>query len=428
MAISTEDPFQTLNVSIVGAGIAGLTSAIALRRNGHRVQVYIFRLLHSIFEASETKTEIGAALALQINALSVLDHLGVVRTNLKGVTFSGSMMFGSEGGEGKVRPWLVPYAKENPGLLCHRSDLHDELKRLAIGHDGEGPPATLRLGMKVIKCDTEEGTVALHTGEVIHADLVLGADGINSVVRTDVLGSVQKAPASGWSCFRTVFETPHLREIPGLEWLTEELSGLRFVFPKDGPFRMLLMYSCRNETLLNFVGLYTDSPGEDADWTPTASREEILAKFEDFDLKFLDVLNLPLHSAVHKWRLRALPLLPTWIRGRAVLLGDAAHATLPLLGQGANMAIEEAAALGCLLPAGSKRNDIPARLKAYQDLRKSRGEFVQTKSVDQVSRILNHSGTYATAQDIQAYLFEYDTLKAAFECYKERFGNALSAK
>ncbi|KAJ7145093.1 FAD/NAD(P)-binding domain-containing protein [Mycena crocata] len=415
MAISTEASSQTLNVSIVGAGIAGLTSAVALRRNGHRVQV---------FEASEIKTEIGAALGVQTNALRVLDHLGVSRPNLKGVAFDASISFGSGGGEGKIDRWLVPYANENPGLMCHRSDLHDELKRLAVGDDGEGPPATLRLGTKVVKCDAEEGTITLHTGEVIQADILLGADGINSVVRTDILGSAQKATASGWSCFRAVFETPHIREIAGLEWLTAGVSGVRTIVPKDGPFRMLLMYPCRNETLVNFVGFYTDSPGEGEGWTPTASREEILAKFKDFDPKFLAVLDLPLHSPVLKWQLRALPLLSTWIRGRAALLGDAAHATLPLLGQGADIAMEEAVALGCLLPAGTKRKDIPARLKAYQDLRKSRGEFVQTESVDQVSRIINSSGAFATSQDIQAYLFEYDTVKAASECYEDRFGHA----
>ncbi|KAJ7111977.1 hypothetical protein C8R44DRAFT_883009 [Mycena epipterygia] len=359
--------FQPLKVTIVGAGIAGLTAAIALRKNGHIVQV---------FEAHEIKTEIGAALGVQVNSLSVLDHLGVSRDNLKGITFSGNVIFSPEGGEGATYRWLVPAANENPGLLCHRSDLYEELKRLAIG-EGENPPVKLHLGYKIVACDPEEGTITLNSG---------------------------------------------LHEIPELEWLTAGISGTRSIIPKDGPFRMMFVYPCRNGSLINFVGFYTNSPDEEAKWTPTASREEIIEKFKDFHPKFLRLLDVPIHSDIHKWQLRVLPLLPSWIRGRAALLGDAAHATLPLLGQGAGMAIEEAGALGCLLPAGTRREDIPARLAAYQDLRKLRGEFVKTESVEQVARILD-GGEFLRSQGIQDYIFKYDTLKAAQDVYEERFGH-----
>ncbi|KAJ6545018.1 FAD/NAD(P)-binding domain-containing protein [Mycena vulgaris] len=408
--MTTDNSFQPLNVSIVGAGIAGLTAAIALRRNGHLVQ---------IFETSEIKTEIGAALSVQSNAMRVLEHLGVHRDNLKGVTFAGNMLFSSEGGEGTTNRWLVPFANEKPGVMCHRSDLHDELKRLALG-DGEGTPVKLHLGSKVLACDSDEATITMESGKIVHADLVLGADGINSVIRTEILGFVEKASPSGYSCFRTVFEPSDLREIPELDWLSTGISGTRFIPMKDGPFRMLLIYLCRGGSLVNFVGFHTDSP--DAIWTPSASREDIMHEFRDFHPKFLRVLDLPTHSPIHKWQLRALPLLPTWIRGRAALLGDSAHGTLPLLGQGAGVAIEEAGALGCLLPPGTRREDIPARLEAYQDLRKRRGEFVQTESVEQVARIMDGS-VFVTSKEIQTYLFDYDTIKAAQECYEERFGH-----
>ncbi|KAJ7140845.1 FAD/NAD(P)-binding domain-containing protein [Mycena epipterygia] len=403
---------QPLNVTIVGAGIAGLTAAISLRKNGHLVQV---------FEAHEIKTEFGAAVGVQVNSLRVLDHLGVSRDNLKGVPFTGSVVFGSGGGEGIAHRWLAPAANENPGLLCHRGDLYGELKRLAIG-EGKGPSVKLHLGSKVVACVPEEGTITLNNGEVIHADIVLGADGINSVVRTEILGRVEKAPASGWSCFRIVFEATNLQDIPELEWLTAGISGTRIVTPKEGPFRMFFIYPCRNESLINFVGLYTDSPEEEGKWTPTASREEIIEKFQDFHPKFLRLLDLPIHSGIHRWQLRVLPLLPIWVRGRAALLGDSAHATLPLLGQGAGIAIEEAGAIGCLLPAGTRREDIPARLEAYQDLRKLRGEFVKTESVEQVSKIIDRKA-FLGSQGIQDYLFQYDTLKAAQDVYDERFGH-----
>jgi salicylate hydroxylase len=119
------------------------------------------------------------------------------------------------------------------------------------------------------------------------------------------------------------------------------------------------------------------------DWSPIATLEKVREKFADFHPKFLRVFDLPLHTPISKWQLRAVPVLPTWIRGCAALLGDAAHATLPFLGQGAAMAIEEAAVLGCLLPAGTTKEDVPARLEAYQTLRKKRGEFVSTAAVSE---------------------------------------------
>ncbi|KAJ6482824.1 hypothetical protein C8R47DRAFT_1321796 [Mycena vitilis] len=163
-----------LNVSIVGAGIAGLAAAIALRQNGHVVQ---------IFESSENKGEIGAALGVPPNASLALDHLGVLRKNLNANLFLGTMGFDPVTGEGAGQGWSTRSHEKNPAMCVHRTDLYEELKRLAIG-EGQGPPAKLRLRAKVLACNPEEGTITLNNQEVVHADLVLGADGIHSIVRT----------------------------------------------------------------------------------------------------------------------------------------------------------------------------------------------------------------------------------------------------
>ncbi|KAF7348375.1 FAD/NAD(P)-binding domain-containing protein [Mycena sanguinolenta] len=425
MAASNNSLQQPLTISIVGAGIGGLTAAVALRRNGHNVQ---------IFEAAEIKTEVGAAVGVQTNSLRVLDHLGVSRENLKGVPWQKSMILSSDGGEVTTYPWLVPAMQAN-GLLCHRSDLYEELKRMATDGEGEGPPAKLRLGTKVVACHVEEGSVTLDSGEVVHADLILGADGVHSVIRPQIIGSVLNAQDSGLSCFRVVLEAANLKNIPELEWLHANVSGTRSIIPTEGQFRMFLIYPCRNGSLLNVVAFYPRSEEEagkyskalltfaqiivlSAGWTPTATPEEFLTKFRDFDPKFLHILDLPRHSPILKWKLRVLPHLPNWVLGRAALLGDAAHGTLPLLGQGAGMAVEDAGSLACLLPAGTRREDVPARLEAYQDLRRQRGEFVRDESVAQASKGFG----YVRSREIQRYLLEYDAIKAAKEFYRERFG------
>ncbi|KAF7374508.1 FAD/NAD(P)-binding domain-containing protein [Mycena sanguinolenta] len=423
----------TLRVSIVGGGIAGLSAGLALRRNGHRVQ---------IFEASEVKTEIGAALNVPQNALRVLDHFGIPRESLKGVPFYGGVSIDVDTGESTINRFpAVNGLERSVGLFCHRADLYEELRRVATG-EGKGPPVKLRLGAKVTACDPDNGTITLNNGEVVQADLVLGADGgHNSLVRTHIVGEAQKITYSGVSCFRAVFEFP---ERPELRWLTEEVTGPRTFASKEGPFRLLLIYPCRDGKLLNFVGFY-DDPLQDvkgkpleylvskkfltmtADWSPKATRDDIRAKFQGFHSKFLSVLDLPDHSEILKWRLGVLPLLPTWIRGRAALIGDSAHAALPFLAQGAAMAIEDAGAIECLFPAGTRPKDVPERLKAYQDLRKERGEFVNTGSVDQLKH-LQSGGAFGRVHSVGlARLYGYDTIKTARQCYEERFGHKFPA-
>ncbi|KAJ7222958.1 FAD/NAD(P)-binding domain-containing protein [Mycena rebaudengoi] len=394
---------RPLNISIVGAGMAGLTAAIALRQNGHHVE---------IFESSEIKKELGAGIGVQINAMNILEQFGLSRDNLKGIDFDGVIMFDAKGGESTTFPWLVPRKDGKHDVYCHRSDLHDELTRLAVG-DGPGPPAKLHLGSEVVECDPQQATLTLQDGRVIHGDLVLGADGIKSVIRRDILGYTQKATGLGMSCFRGLFDAAKVHGIPDLAWLSEGISGARAVALREEQFRMMFIYPCRNGTVINFVGFHPDPHHDDPDWTSTTSREELLEQYKDFHPKFLRIFELEDDSEpIIKWQLRALPLLPTWIRGRAAILGDAAHATLPLMGPGVAMAVEEAASLGCLLPLGTTREDVPARLEAYQALRKPRGEYVNTESVEQAS-VPSKRGRYMRTQEMQNYIFEYDAVKVA---------------
>ncbi|KAJ7234192.1 FAD/NAD(P)-binding domain-containing protein [Mycena haematopus] len=404
MTLPKDSP-RPLNVTIVGAGIGGLAAAISLRRNGHHIR---------IFESSQIKTEVGAGIGLQRNAVRILERFGYSHENLKPVAFEGLIVFNAKTGDSTTLPWLIPRSDET-------RDLHDELKRLAIG-EGEGPPAQLVLDSKVVACDPEAGTVTLRGGEIHQADVVIGADGVHSTVRANILGRDNtKTPGSGLSCFRCLFDASGLDEIPELAWLSEGISGARSIaWMEDGPWRTFVIYKCRNGTLVNFVGFYTDPKQDEPDWTPATTREEILQTFQSFHPKFLRIFDLPDASPLMKWQLRVTPILPTWIRGRAALLGDAAHATLPLLGQGLAMGVEDAATLGCLFPLGTTKEDVPARLEAYQALRKERADFVNTESVAQARP--EKRGTYIRSREMQALVIEHDAVKVAQEYYAANFG------
>ncbi|KAJ7456218.1 hypothetical protein FB451DRAFT_1512695 [Mycena latifolia] len=242
--------------------------------------------------------EIGAASALSLSATSlrVLTHLGFNVENLRA-------------GDHLRELRASPYA-----ILCRRSELHDEIKRLATTKAGPGSPAIIHLKCDALSCDLEFGALTLKSGEAHHADLIIGA--MHSAIRTSVLGYEQIAPAGGRAASR--------------------LGG-----------------RAEDKTLVNIVAHIPD--GRDQD------------KFSK-----------------HLWQLRALPRLPTWIRGCATLIADAAHATFPTPCQGAGMAIEDAVKIGCILPRGTPKDEVPRRLEAYQTLRKERGEWVLTESVEQV--------------------------------------------
>ncbi|KAJ7212862.1 FAD/NAD(P)-binding domain-containing protein [Mycena haematopus] len=409
-----QDSPRPLNVAIVGAGIGGLAAAVSLRRNGHHIR---------IFESSQIKTEVGAGIGLQRNAVRILERFGCSRENLKPVAFDGIVVFDAKTGDSTSLQWLIPRTDGTPDLSCHRSDLHDELKRLAIG-EGEGPPSQLFLDSKVVACDPEAGTVTLRSGEIYQADVVIGADGVHSAVRASILDRDNtRVPGSGLSCFRCLFDASGLDEIPELAWLSEGIIGARSVaWREDGPLRMFFIYKCRSGTLVNFVGFHTDPKQGDPDWTPATTREEVLQTFHSFHPKFLRIFDLPAASPLMKWQLRVTPILPTWIRGRTALLGDAAHATLPLLGQGLAMGVEDAAALGCLFPLGTTKEDVPTRLEAYQALRKERADYVNTESVAQARP--EKRGTYIRSREMQSVVYEHDAVKTAQEYYAAHLGEA----
>ncbi|KAJ6485323.1 FAD/NAD(P)-binding domain-containing protein [Mycena vitilis] len=379
------DESQPLRIVVVGAGLGGLAAAVSFRRQGHRVEVIQADAPDNlkVFESSCMNKEIGAAITVQANAMQVLEYLGYEKDNLKGVDFFGArrktVRFSAVGGEGATQLFHVPQdSVGRAGWLCHRTDLHDELKRLAIGEDGAGPPARLHLGQEVEICDPIAGTLTLKNGQVHQADLVVGADGIHSTIRTSVLGYVQKALPSGVSTFRCMFDATKLEGLSEMEWFSEGISGARVVLSPEARFRMLFLFPCRRGTLINVVAHHVD----DRDQSKHVRRDRVEG-----------------HGHCERGG-----YLPKW---------DSALNKNPGR-QGAGMAIEDAAVLGCLIPLGTIREDIPARLEAYQHLRRFRGDFVNRESLEQATEP-SKRGAYSRC---------YDAVETAEQYYRQNFAKS----
>lgn len=210
-----------LNVIVVGAGIAGLCAAVALRQAGHSI---------TVFEKSQFAAEVGAALLLTPNGTRVLSKIGFSFAKARGcpvtkwdtidgVTFQQLASLDLEDAESRFGA---------PIMTVHRVGLHHELLRLATDGDGtEGPKVKLLLKSRVIEANAEEGTVTLADGSVKRADLIVAADGVNSVLRGAVLGD--KTPESlptGMSAFRFMIPNKDFVDDPQLAlWMKEKCRG-----------------------------------------------------------------------------------------------------------------------------------------------------------------------------------------------------------
>ncbi|KAL2859498.1 hypothetical protein BJX68DRAFT_261929 [Aspergillus pseudodeflectus] len=335
-----------LSVIIVGGGIAGLAAAIALRKDGRQI---------TILEQSPISTEIGATISLQPNASRIVEQQWGLASALRE---RGSMVdeaFEVYNLDGELQMRIPLSTTEKYGaerMMYHRADLHAVLKERATGAEFPGKPAELKTSTRVVNCDPEKGTVELADGKVLSADLIVGADGIKSAIRRNILGDEIIARPTGFSAYRMMIPTDHLER---------EADFTKVIDPRKGCTTMvigrssrLIMGPARNGTIYSIVALVPDeNMNEDAtktSWTTKGDHDKMMATFADFPLWAQKPLQLAKTSASESglglWQLRDLDPLSTWYRGRAILIGDAAHAMLPTQGQGASQAIEDAEALG----------------------------------------------------------------------------------
>ncbi|PWN46895.1 FAD/NAD(P)-binding domain-containing protein [Violaceomyces palustris] len=362
---------------ICGGGIAGLAAACALRHRDHQI---------TILERNGTMGEIGAAIQMKPNASRWLPLLGVPLESLKGVDVRRVVQYTTKGQVMMSQPIHSEAMFGSRWILVHRSDLHSELLKSATtrGEEegGSSPPAKVETGVKVIQVDPELGIVRSEDGRQWQGDVVIGADGIRSKVRSSILDSPVPEPTPAMqAAYRALVPTSSIRT--HLPQLAEELcdpakAGMVVWLGED---RRIVTYPCRDLEYINIVAIIPDpSLVPEAHLRPS-SFSELQADFQGFPETVVKMLGLV--ETISIWQLRDLDCLPKWTKGKSVLIGDASHAMLPHMGQGGSTAIEDAAALRYIFSSPSSPplpKSVETLISDFEKLRLERIHKIQEYS------------------------------------------------
>jgi salicylate hydroxylase len=333
------------SVTVLGAGIAGLALARDLALRGADVH---------ILEQAEALREVGAGIQIAPNGAAVLRHLGLDAGIAQAAVRPQALrLMNGETGAQVVAMDLTRRELDRSYFCLHRADLLDILHKGALAAG-----ARLTLGAKVAQVDLGGDTPRLHlaNGKVITAPLLLGADGLHSVLRRAICGT--DAPFfTGQVAWRAVIPND----------LPPDQADVQVHM---GQGRHLVTYPLRGGTLRNIVAIEARSEWARESWSQRADHARLVAAFAAFAPAARQWIARA--GDANLWGLFRHPIAPHWgvlrPKGAAFLLGDAAHPTLPFLAQGASMGLEDAAILAQLL------DNLPldAALVRYQSLRAPR--------------------------------------------------------
>ncbi|KAK2012463.1 FAD/NAD(P)-binding domain-containing protein [Colletotrichum eremochloae] len=362
------------DIVVVGGGIAGISAAIALRGPRRRI---------TVLEQSQLNREIGATISLQPNASKIVEKQWGLEETLSRKGSMADQGFRIYSVEGKLHADIPFHLKKNYGadrMMYHRIDLHDALREAATKEAADAEPVIIRAGCVVRECDPEAGTVTLESGEVLTGDLIVGADGIKSVLRKSVLGKDVAAVPTGLSAYRLVIDSAQLEQDKDFMSVIDPRKSLTTMIM--GHDRRIIMGPARNGSIYSVVALVPDDKmqetAEGKSWTTKGDPQRMRDSFEVFPTWAKAVFKNC--TEVGLWQLRDMDPLETWHRGRTIIIGDAAHPMLPTQGQGASQAIEDAEALGVIFGDIKEKPtaaEVESRLKTVFECRFERVSLIQ---------------------------------------------------
>ena len=392
--MTSQDP-----IVIAGGGVGGLSAALALAKTGRASLV---------IERAPAFREVGAGLQLAPNASRILRDWGALEL-LSDSAVAPDMIRIRRGADGtdlaKIaltdaeQRWGAPY------LVVHRADLLAALLEKAR----QNSLIEIRSASTLTGFIEDEIGVAVtyrQDGDYRRASggALIGADGLRSLVRTRLFGEAESKPAyTGHTAWRTLIPASELPEP-----MRRRSSNLWL-----GERAHLVHYPLRGGSVVNVVALVEDNWRGDSDdqdvtfWDNEGDRKFLLNRFKNWSREVVDLIAAG--STWLRWPLFDRPPIPSWSRGRAALLGDAAHPLLPYLAQGAAQAIEDARALGAAFAAHSSddayasgvadSSNIALALADYSSARMARASLIQQASRNQ-GEIYHMSGFKAFARDL----------------------------
>ena len=348
-----------LKIGISGGGIGGFSAAIALRKAGHDVQV---------FERAPAFNRVGADINLTPNAVFALDQLGVGEY-LRKTAARPTFRISRDGvtGEETSRLPMSAAAEEKygaPQLTIHRADLltalQDQLPETCV-HPG--------MSAKSVALSDDGATILFEDGSRRKFDVVIGADGIHSAVRTALWGE-DDPKFTGIVSYRGVFPRSKASELPDTDAFTKWWGEV--------PEKQIVTFPL---TLGEEIFVFATTPQQgwtEEGWTLPGDVEELRAEYSNFHADaraLLDACDEVTKSALH-----VREPMEQWSKGRATILGDAAHPMVPFMAQGACMAIEDAVVLARTLD-GVDPGGVERALEQYETARKPRTAQVQKNSL-----------------------------------------------
>jgi salicylate hydroxylase len=364
-----------LSVAVIGGGIGGTAAALSLLQSGADVHIY---------EQARELREVGAGIQVSPNASRVLHRLGLADALARlGVKPLAVHQRRWQDGRTLLRT-PVAQAMEtafgSPHYQMHRADVLRTLvaalpsDRLHIGH---------RLTGLADQGDRVEAQ--FENGALIKVDVLVGADGIHSTVR-HVLFGPERPRFTGCMCYRGLVPAERLAH---LDIPVEAQIWM-------GPGKHFVHYFVRNKELLNFVAVIDQDAWTKESWTDRGNAADAIAAFDGWHPQLRGILQAV--DEIFVWALFERPPMPRWSVGRVTLLGDACHAMLPFMAQGAAQAIEDGVTLAaCLARGGTK--DVTDALTLYEAQRLPRTARVQTASANNKTRFHLPDGPEQVARD-----------------------------